>query len=245
MTPCPYCGTPMSNPQRVQCGAPGCKRAHKAVYMRRWHREHKERTGSWWNSGVRRTSYPCTCIHCGTEWDAYSKTARFCSFTCQNAHQYGEGRTRKKSQGEKRRAAAVRRLARAARGSRGRTAWVSGRCSECGGGFAAQQPDARTCSPGCREARRRRRSVRGFISPEGRLAIYERDAWTCQLCFGPVDPAVHYLDDWAPTLDHIVCRSWSEVPDHSAGNLRLAHRWCNSVRGDERTWSAGVLEGVP
>jgi len=189
---------------------------------------------------------PRACIQCGKTWNTRSKTARFCSFTCQNAHQHGDGRTRKKTPVEKRRATAARRLARAARGSRGRAAWVAGWCSECGGGFAVQLPGARTCSAVCREARDRRRRAEysDYISAEGRLAIYERDEWTCQLCFTPVNPKVHYLDDWAPTLDHIVCRSWSEVPDHSPENLRLAHRWCNSVRGDERFHSSTVLEGV-
>jgi hypothetical protein len=40
------------------------------------------------------------------------------------------------------------------------------------------------------------------------------------------------LDDWAPSLDHIEPQSWALIPDHSPANLRLAHRWCNSVRGD-------------
>ncbi len=31
------------------------------------------------------------------------------------------------------------------------------------------------------------------------------------------------------------------VPDHSPENLRLAHRWCNAVRGDETYYSADIL----
>lgn len=30
-------------------------------------------------------------------------------------------------------------------------------------------------------------------------------------------------------------------PDHSPANLRLAHRWCNSVRGDESIHAADIL----
>lgn len=74
-----------------------------------------------------------------------------------------------------------------------------------------------------------------------RLAIYERDGWVCQLCFEPVDPDLPPSNTWSATLDHIVCQSWSEEPDHSPENLRLAHRWCNSVRGDERFHTADVL----
>jgi len=63
-----------------------------------------------------------------------------------------------------------------------------------------------------------------------RLAIYERDGWTCGICLEPVDPAVPPNTTWGATLDHIVPRSkgGNDQPE----NLRLAHRWCNSVRGD-------------
>jgi 5-methylcytosine-specific restriction endonuclease McrA len=76
-----------------------------------------------------------------------------------------------------------------------------------------------------------------------RLAIYRRDEWTCQLCTEPVDPKLmdsDPLNDWAPSLDHIDCQSWG-VRDHSPENLRLAHRWCNSVRGDETYYTAADL----
>jgi 5-methylcytosine-specific restriction endonuclease McrA len=70
------------------------------------------------------------------------------------------------------------------------------------------------------------------ISRERRLAIYERDDWTCQLCGDPVDmDADPQRDDLAPSLDHIVPRSLQAIPDHSDQNLRLAHRGCNARRG--------------
>lgn len=77
-----------------------------------------------------------------------------------------------------------------------------------------------------------------YISKAARLAIYERDEWTCQLCFDPAPITPDYQDPWAPTLDHIICQSWTEEPDHSPRNLRLAHRWCNSMRGNESRWTA-------
>lgn len=57
---------------------------------------------------------------------------------------------------------------------------------------------------------RRAGSKDQFISRADRLAVYERDQWTCQLCRGPVDPA----------------------------NLRLAHRSCNSARGNRHAAGA-------
>lgn len=68
-----------------------------------------------------------------------------------------------------------------------------------------------------------------WISRAKRLALYERDSWTCQICLEPVDRDVT-RGDWAPSLDHIVPRSRGGSDDLE--NLRVAHLWCNSVRGD-------------
>lgn len=71
------------------------------------------------------------------------------------------------------------------------------------------------------------------ISDRGRLAIYERDGWTCQLCGDPVDGTLDPVRDaMAATLDHITPRSLALFPDDSPANLRLAHRACNSRRSN-------------
>lgn len=80
-----------------------------------------------------------------------------------------------------------------------------------------------------------------------RLAIYERDGWVCQLCMEPTDRDLMSTDprnDWAPSLDHIEPQSHALIPDHSPANLRLAHRWCNSVRGDLTYYSEADLRVV-
>lgn len=238
MKPCRYCGSPMSNARRIQCGAPGCKREWNNERCRNYQRTRYQQDPEFRER--KNKAFECTCVHCGATWKTRSKGAKYCSFTCQAAHQHGDGRKRRLPPAEKRRAAARRRLARAARGSSGRTPWVTGWCSECGAGFATPLPLARTCSATCAQVRRRKRHGK-YVDDDTRLAIYERDGWTCQLCFEPVDPTLHYLDDWAASLDHIVCRSWSEEPDHSPENLRLAHRWCNSVRGDESHYGTAML----
>lgn len=71
-----------------------------------------------------------------------------------------------------------------------------------------------------------------WIKPEQRIAIYERDGWTCQLCDKLVDLTVHHLHRDAPTLDHIEPRSLVLIPDDRPSNLRTAHRGCNSARGN-------------
>jgi hypothetical protein len=78
------------------------------------------------------------------------------------------------------------------------------------------------------------------FSRSKRIRIYERDHWVCQLCLLPVDPELTSPHPQSASLDHIVCRSWSERPDHSDANLRLAHLICNSLRGDEGRYAAAT-----
>lgn len=78
-----------------------------------------------------------------------------------------------------------------------------------------------------------------FVPLAQRQWIYERDGWVCQICMEPVARDAHYLSDWFPSLDHIVPRSQGGT--HDPANLRTAHRWCNSVRGDLTYYSDADL----
>lgn len=129
-------------------------------------------------------------------------------------------------------ASATRKLTKAASGvpANAQWPWVAGECAHCRQAFTRKGGPSPYCSKICHRADRPKAS---WITRRARLAIYERDGWICQLCLDPVDPSLHYLDNKAATLDHIKCRAWTEEPDHSPENLRLAHRWCNSWRGDE------------
>lgn len=99
-----------------------------------------------------------------------------------------------------------------------------GDCSQCGKALAQAASTAAMCTP-CR-----RRSKRGIdIRPADRLAIYDRDGWTCGICSEPVDSTLSGHHQWGPTLDHIMPRSLGGSDEPT--NLRLAHRACNSRRG--------------
>lgn len=127
--------------------------------------------------------------------------------------------------------------------------FIYGPCAWCGVAFMAATATFKDkyCSKRCgvRSSTVANRRKRGqfWITDRKRLAIYERDGWTCQLCFSPIDRDAHYQEDWAPSLDHIEPQSAALIPDHSAKNLRAAHRWCNAVRGDG-TYHADLFEGV-
>lgn len=100
------------------------------------------------------------------------------------------------------------------------------RCGECRGWNADRQ----------REYKSFRRDSgnpipkRSWVAVAVRSAVYERDAWTCQLCFDPIDKVTAPNSDWAPSLDHILPASLGGSDDIE--NLRATHRWCNSVRSD-------------
>lgn len=120
-------------------------------------------------------------------------------------------------------------------------------CEWCGDSFlykrVGNQAMPKRCGLKCnRGASKHKRGERSsWITVKRRRALYERDEWMCQLCSGPVDKTLHYLDDWAASLDHVIPRSKQLVPDHSDSNLRLAHRWCNSVLGDGTYYSEHEL----
>lgn len=174
------------------------------------------------------------CVGCGVTFSVRADRAtRYCTIRCHNLSTRGidpsappKPKRRRKSEVRKR---AERRAAKAARGtSGGNLVWIQGRCLVCEEHFPPSPGLAsRYCSPDCRAVSRRRSSWIGYAA---RLAVYERDEWVCQICKEPVDRAAHHMDDWAPTLDHITPRSRGGSDEGE--NLRLAHRWCNSVRGD-------------
>lgn len=99
-------------------------------------------------------------------------------------------------------------------------------CSRCG----LSMRRSRTGNPGACSACKRLAGYTVDVTRAERLGIYERDGWVCQICTDPVDPDLPPNDTWSATLDHITPRSAGG--DDSPSNLRLAHRWCNSVRGD-------------
>lgn len=92
--------------------------------------------------------------------------------------------------------------------------------------YYAARRDAGNPIPKNRGERRRY-----HLTEADRIAIYERDCWTCQLCREPVEKDEHFNHPLAPTLDHIEPQSLALIPDHSPANLRLAHRICNARRG--------------
>jgi len=119
---------------------------------------------------------------------------------------------------------------------------TSGPCAWCGETFTSMSGAAKYCSRRCtRQIAELRRGERFMVEPRFRYAIYQRDDWTCQLCFESVDRDADPWSDWYPSLDHIVPQSRGGSDEW--GNLRLTHRWCNAVRGDGR-WHSDFFKVV-
>ena len=71
--------------------------------------------------------------------------------------------------------------------------------------------------------------------------LAERDGPGCWLCGADVDPAAPRGASWAGSVDHVVPRA--RGGGNEPGNLRLAHRSCNSRRGSrlpELDWPRSV-----
>ena len=81
---------------------------------------------------------------------------------------------------------------------------------------------------------------RSGIEPSVRVGVYERDGWTCQICLESVDPTAAPQSDWFPSLDHVKPVAAAPLADNSPGNLRLAHRWCNTTRADAKVSDAEI-----
>lgn len=128
-------------------------------------------------------------------------------------------------------AAFRRKIQSAAEGTTGGArVFYAGPCSWCG-----RNPSVRFgwyCSRTCKAMSGQSRRGKFAVSRQDRLAIYERDGWMCQLCWTDVEKGAPLGSPWSPSLDHVIPQSTQLIPDHSPGNLRLAHLWCNAARGD-------------
>ena len=115
-------------------------------------------------------------------------------------------------------------------------------CENCGKNFIAHYPLAKYCSEQCsrktHKVRRREKSImvdRGITVEK----LVKRDKGICHICGLPVDMTDFYINengvqicgDMYPSRDHILPISLGGL--HSWGNIRLAHRICNSRKSNK------------
>ncbi|MFI2081431.1 HNH endonuclease [Streptomyces rubiginosohelvolus] len=248
---CPYCSAPLTNPRRVQCGAPECKRQYRNERQRDFQAKHRAATGRSYSRQYdkpRVKAFRISCAHCGKGASAAKANSRYCSRECFYDSQYGNQRPRASycgRRGSARWKRAERTLEAAAHGTRGTTRWIAGRCIRCGEPFLRRSSGVgvQHCSKRCqlrdKAARRRAAQAGGAVGTASRYRIHVRDGWTCHICGDPVDRDAVVPDLEAPVLDHVI--ALAKGGSHSEDNLRTAHFYCNSVKRDlEVGWSALV-----
>lgn len=121
-----------------------------------------------------------------------------------------------------------------------RTRWVA--CRECGGYFTSIRRQM-ICSIECRRARTARRRAAMFTDAE-RLAIFERDGWTCGICGHPVDPDLSLPDVMSAAVDHIV--PFARGGRHDPANAQCSHWICNARKytGRSATQASDIAPGA-
>ena len=120
------------------------------------------------------------------------------------------------------------------RGARGRQMSL-GQCERCGQLFVKRSKRSRFCSTGCRDYGRLKRKD-AYRYKIDLMVLYRRDKGICYLCGKPVDftdSQIKYGTFYAgpnyPSRDHIIPQS--KGGEHSWDNIRLAHFYCNTLKG--------------
>ena len=62
------------------------------------------------------------------------------------------------------------------------------------------------------------------------LMIAKRDKYKCHICRKRVNMDLDIQHNYSPTMDHLIPISLGG--DHTYANIRLAHRICNSRKGN-------------
>lgn len=103
-------------------------------------------------------------------------------------------------------------------------------CSEPAKFKRARRGRCATCRVKHDRAKARRKGANLLTVHE----IAERDGTRCHICRKPVDMSLGGNHQMGPTVEHIVCRTWDGFDPSDPYNEVLAHRTCNTWRGNRK-----------
>jgi len=229
-------------PERT-CSVDGCTRTHRARGLCSTHYNQANYTAD-----QRHAKTMARCTWCGVEHVKEKGRERrygglFCSLACRdfwrkatgtNPEPTAEARRRGLEVRNGRRSLAIRKLARAERGTTGTSTWVAGLCHWCRTPFVSVPTMylGQYCSDRCKsraKASRRRAVTRGaYHEPYVRADIFRRDHWRCHICRRPTRKREVVPHPLAPVVDHLV--PLAEGGDDTAANVATAHFMCNSIK---------------
>lgn len=159
------------------------------------------------------------CIYCSKVFETGRANQKFCNKDC--SYQY-----RLKQLHEQRKDEATH---------------YSKRCKECGKHFTCTRSKAKYCSSACnircgnrqKETTRRKRIMKnGKVDWDISIErLLKRDGHVCYLCGEQVITNIDTNDDYYPSIEHII--PVSKGGTHTWGNVKLAHRYCNTIKGDK------------
>ena len=239
-SPIPH-GTTSGYARKCRCAE--CTEAQR-IYMRAYYAKRKAEGRPMGRGRKRNKTFAGTCEHCGSEFRAEHQQplcSRRCHMLRRNARLRGARSRELVHVGPVPEVVAPPTPVTVVTAPRWWNVLVYGPCVWCEEPFTGIGSQSQYCSKRCRRLAIAARRGEFVVKPRFRYAIYQRDDWTCQICRGPVDRAAAPLSDWRASLDHIVPRS--KGGDDSWDNLRLAHRWCNAVRGAE-DYHSDLFEAV-
>lgn len=232
---CGSCGTKLSAGKFKHRDAQYCS---DACSWREYYARHGERLRAANNLRRRVARLPRRpkarpCRQCGTTFTPKMDKGAFCSTRCCNRAMSVRNQARENA---RRRSVSATRRQRRMRPRQ---------CVVCDVVFTPSRIKGRCCSKRClirdwadrhpdltrarqlvRRAQKRRVPYE-HISPR---VVFERDAWTCQLCHRPTpEQLVKTRSPWRPTIDHIV--PLSKGGPHLYSNVQCACLSCNLKKG--------------
>lgn len=159
------------------------------------------------------------CIHCGNEYTTGRCNQKFCNEDC--SYQYRLNQLDKQRKAE--------------------ATHYHKRCKECSKHYTTTRSTRKYCSDTCNERysnRQKETTRRKRIMMNGKVdwnisieRLLKRDGHTCYLCGEVVNTNVDTNDDYYPSIEHVI--PISKGGTHTWGNVKVAHRYCNSIKRDK------------